>query len=116
MAERVARRPIVNEYENECCLRQSTSIMKTPTGSKSGRNEARKLIKTSLLQKEHPRRATVGGNKHTHPRRATVGGNKHTHPRRARVGGKKHEHTHPRRARVGGRRNMNNHPYDQGRL
>ena len=35
----------------------------TPTGGKSGRNEARELIKTFLLQTEHPRKEIVGGQK-----------------------------------------------------
>ena len=51
MAEHVARRPTVNEYENECRLWQFTSIMKTPTGGMSGRNEARQIIQTFYYRK-----------------------------------------------------------------
>ena len=100
MAERIARRPTLNEYEDECHSWQFISIMKTPTveivggmkrHSESKHFRSNKVDQNILLWKEHPRDERVGGNKHTHPRRARVGGNKYTHPRRARVGGKKHK-------------------------
>ena len=84
MAERIARRPTLNEYEDECRSWQFISIMKTPTveivggmkrptveivggmkrHSESKHFRSNKVIQNILLWKEHPRDERVGGKKH----------------------------------------------------